>query len=1293
MENLHKPTNYEFEPPKEINLKEGGKAQINFEKGTLTVLSKDGETKTYNIKFGGTLVRDLFDKMRHENIVQIVHTALQKIGKELDPSHLASLKISSSKNQEGDATPKVEYKSGHQVKQLEDHETLTKIKNLFSRVFYENDNPSALKNVQQQQPPLQQKESQQKNPSSEKTIQKEESQHQIVFKELPPSQKTTNTSDLEPTNDPQIIIKEKVEKVASHFDITFELEPEPLENSSTKESDPQINHQNEKKEIKEESPPRKWKNITKTEGTQLNKITMGIRNKLKPPKGGDIILKSANPPPLQKFDIPLKEEIVPQNPSMKEEIIEERVQTKPQEETLEELKETSKKMFESHLEKTRMKKTEEFKTQTENCNKFEELISNKESKKIIIKDNKLELGDSVDLKKISKGSAKEAIEIIKWASGSILKLSEASLSDGGSTEEARKKVSGLKGLFESLKSSNTGENSWIKEVILQNKNSKELTRTLNDAIETCEDMLYLLPETNESNAKKTIKEKEPTTTILQPKIPEKTIIEETNQATYNPENVTKEAQTEANNFIKSTDKLFKSLNSFFSNKEKTAEQILVSISNFSNDLFKKAEKNIRELSDSKKFLLETAKNKLKEFKKNSTCIEISNNLKNQGLTNLIKNLEKKFKTYENNLDEFGKKENIRITKKLETEKKESIFLNKLNEMNKGIERMINSYKNNKISEEKMLNLLSLFHNKLSDTIKYEKSLTPLLKQKIKEFIHKTENKLKEVAFIDSSIKNLLENQKLTVTEGGRICWAEKKDNNGQPIWTGQNIDNLKKQLKAQYIIAKEYNADIKIRLKSGTTNEATGFKHAAKGGETFTVDINLKGEVKNVSKKVKTLGVGTFAKVQKVDIQGTNDIQPTSSAFKIANGREKLKSLQKETEEIIKQMGGGDVKLDPSIQGIKAGFEQLEKLINSEKNDFKSEELKLQNLIQNYYAETPERQNALNLLKPTVEGFKQALNFINSAPLKKNVVTNNLKNELNELPTFVKAISLPIKSINIFEGVIKAEKEILNEQAKLRMLNPNGNIRGLQLPTSHTFVYLQGVDQEGKDLGAKVGHSGQLYDGDASPVSIKINKEGEVKTTPNPWKEEGKWTPKDLLNAAEGLAFGLAYCHKMEVYHGDIKLGNFFRKDKELHLADFGGTHSKNELPGLKNPNGKGYKIHSLTVEVSALEDLKKLYVVDNEKDYTELREKMDVFSLGCSLFELFTDQSIKGKQSITIPSIVATLPYQKIESALTEKFQNDLSVDKIKQLADLIHSMVNTNSTERPTSAEVQQRMAKILG
>lgn len=259
------------------------------------------------------------------------------------------------------------------------------------------------------------------------------------------------------------------------------------------------------------------------------------------------------------------------------------------------------------------------------------------------------------------------------------------------------------------------------------------------------------------------------------------------------------------------------------------------------------------------------------------------------------------------------------------------------------------------------------------------------------------------------------------------------------------------------------------------------------------------------------------------------------------------------------------------------------------------------------------------------------------------------------------------------------DKSIRNEDEKLRVVNPNGNVRGLQRPPKY---YVWVIHNKNKKIKHKLGYMSTLYDGDAE---VTNNQFLPIK---NNWRKN--WTNKELIEAIEGLTFALDKCHKSHIYPSDIKPKNILRKGKKLYLADFGEAAGSDELyfQGL----------HNFTRLYSSAQDVQKYQAIKQKKvaysTYTEFRHKLDVFALGYSLFEILTESPI-----FNLASKNSDLDFRNsccIKKTLTKneiklKIQQSLNVNNDHGLGALISDMVMIDPNERITSNEVQQRMAEI--
>jgi hypothetical protein len=250
------------------------------------------------------------------------------------------------------------------------------------------------------------------------------------------------------------------------------------------------------------------------------------------------------------------------------------------------------------------------------------------------------------------------------------------------------------------------------------------------------------------------------------------------------------------------------------------------------------------------------------------------------------------------------------------------------------------------------------------------------------------------------------------------------------------------------------------------------------------------------------------------------------------------------------------------------------------------------------------------------------------------------------------------------KGLERAGRDIQNEYSKGMLLNSKGDIPGLPPPPKNLFYVIRGGDKE-----MKIGVNNEVHSGDASE--------------PKTWT--GKWNSKDLVKGCLNLITGISHAHTIGVFSGDVKPENIGRDDtkKELFHIDWGGSATAEEL---WDKNNNKFKDYPFTNEYTCRGDLPLLDDAKTLPEYSEIRNKMDVFALGKSIFKILTNKDIDENSNYK-GNITSVKNQNKIEEALRGQVTNQ----QAEKLAALISKMVNLDATERPTSQEVVEELNKL--
>lgn len=178
---------------------------------------------------------------------------------------------------------------------------------------------------------------------------------------------------------------------------------------------------------------------------------------------------------------------------------------------------------------------------------------------------------------------------------------------------------------------------------------------------------------------------------------------------------------------------------------------------------------------------------------------------------------------------------------------------------------------------------------------------------------------------------------------------------------------------------------------------------------------------------------------------------------------------------------------------------------------------------------------------------------------------------------------------------------------------------------------------------------------------------------------------KVLYTYSEGLrwctqmTWAVAYLHgqKPMIIHRDLKLDNVLLTDStstaEVKLADF-GLIAQVTVDGLTNVG------HELTGQTGSYLNMAPEMIVGNNR----YNEKVDIFSLGCCIFEIFS-------KAITAAAVAVTGTddeFKAIAMKVARGFRRDIPKHWPAALSELVTDCWSHDPTLRPTALEVVERL-----
>lgn len=188
-------------------------------------------------------------------------------------------------------------------------------------------------------------------------------------------------------------------------------------------------------------------------------------------------------------------------------------------------------------------------------------------------------------------------------------------------------------------------------------------------------------------------------------------------------------------------------------------------------------------------------------------------------------------------------------------------------------------------------------------------------------------------------------------------------------------------------------------------------------------------------------------------------------------------------------------------------------------------------------------------------------------------------------------------------------------------------------------------------------------------------------------KQRRKLTLGKFLEIFSGIAEGLEHLHKCEVIHFDLKPSNILLDEKLLpKLADFGCSRQRAHSYITAGARG--------TVAYMAPE----LWLLGMFVKRAQVRaEKVDIFSFGVVMWEIFTNKSPKDPLSMKELLLAENEPVsdERSEAGTNEDFKNDRFPFETSRCPDplkkLIWDCVSYYNNLRPSIQEVKQRISEL--
>eukprot|EP00658_Telonema_sp_P-2_P065247 TRINITY_DN5453_c0_g1_i1.p1 TRINITY_DN5453_c0_g1~~TRINITY_DN5453_c0_g1_i1.p1 ORF type:complete len:382 (-),score=93.68 TRINITY_DN5453_c0_g1_i1:17-1162(-) len=201
--------------------------------------------------------------------------------------------------------------------------------------------------------------------------------------------------------------------------------------------------------------------------------------------------------------------------------------------------------------------------------------------------------------------------------------------------------------------------------------------------------------------------------------------------------------------------------------------------------------------------------------------------------------------------------------------------------------------------------------------------------------------------------------------------------------------------------------------------------------------------------------------------------------------------------------------------------------------------------------------------------------------------------------------------------------------------------------------------------------------------------------------------PMVLWDMYQQLVSGVAYCHHRGVVHRDLKPSNVFigTSDKTIKIGDFGlavrvaatakaplaksGVGSKNSIP--RADSSKDLEtLFEVTTENTSIAGT-PLYACPFQQD-GELDSKVDSFSLGIVLFELFRRFETAMERAVVLKSLQQQhIDHDMILQALSTSSSPALQ-PHLAQVAQLVAQLITSDVEARLSAADLLTLLPKAV-
>lgn len=206
-------------------------------------------------------------------------------------------------------------------------------------------------------------------------------------------------------------------------------------------------------------------------------------------------------------------------------------------------------------------------------------------------------------------------------------------------------------------------------------------------------------------------------------------------------------------------------------------------------------------------------------------------------------------------------------------------------------------------------------------------------------------------------------------------------------------------------------------------------------------------------------------------------------------------------------------------------------------------------------------------------------------------------------------------------------------------------------------------------------------------IIIEYMNNGDLSSLMNSYVKMGTHIKEEILwNIFLQSMAALSYIHRKGIIHRDIKPANLMMDNNStIKLGDFGVSCLMKENPNEMQSNQKKTFIFKKNDDMllhgticGTAPYMAREMINENDNDDTIYDQKIDVYSMGCTFFELCYFHKYKERN----PNSGDNFDLIRVEDP------KDKNVHYSNELLNIVYSMLDDNSATRPTSKQIYEKL-----